>query len=73
MLNVEFRMFVFQAPCEVSEWTEWSACAAACGSGIVTRRRYVLNPAFAARSCPDLTMSKQCESTRNCCKKMFSI
>jgi hypothetical protein len=47
--------------CEVSEWTDWSACSEECGVGTQTRtREVVVEPIGAGAACPALTDSREC-------------
>ena len=73
-LNLSICAFIFEAPCQTSEWMPWSTCDAGCGPGIATRHRTILNlDIISLRLCPDLMETKQCRGTRDCCKKMNSI
>ncbi|XP_065365658.1 thrombospondin type-1 domain-containing protein 7A [Calliphora vicina] len=48
--------------CQVSDWGQWSDCSLACGSGIMTRTRQVLQPAQnGGKHCPVLIQKRGCQ------------
>ena len=51
--------------CEVSEWSQWSACDKPCGEGKQQRTRTILVPASNGGSCPPLIEVKSC-NTQSC-------
>jgi hypothetical protein len=47
--------------CDVSLWSEWSACTETCGGGTYTRDRQVLEqPMNGGKACPALTQTGDC-------------
>jgi outer membrane protein OmpA-like peptidoglycan-associated protein len=49
--------------CQVSAWSDWSACSALCGGGTQTRTRTVTTqPADGGAVCPSLSESKSCNT-----------
>jgi hypothetical protein len=54
----------FVDPCEMGEWTGWSACSVACGGGTQTRTREIIweSPKLA---CPPTTETQSCNP--HCC------
>eukprot|EP01065_Artemidia_motanka_P022088 TRINITY_DN26304_c0_g1_i1.p1 TRINITY_DN26304_c0_g1~~TRINITY_DN26304_c0_g1_i1.p1 ORF type:complete len:2616 (+),score=645.94 TRINITY_DN26304_c0_g1_i1:60-7850(+) len=46
--------------CQVTGWSDWTACTAACGGGTKSRTRSVVNPGAAGASCPVLVENMQC-------------
>ena len=52
--------------CEVSKWSAWSKCSAACGGGSQSRSRTVtVAPSNGGDACPELSESQAC-NTHNC-------
>lgn len=49
--------------CQVSNWSDWSACSASCGRGWVFMQRTILSePRYAGKTCPKkLTKRKKCK------------
>lgn len=39
--------------CELSEWSEWSACSKMCGGGTQSRQRSILKPPIGSGTCAD--------------------
>ncbi|XP_046856358.1 protocadherin Fat 4-like isoform X1 [Xenia sp. Carnegie-2017] len=55
--------------CQVSPWTEFSACSSKCGIGTSTRRRHITtHPAHGGSPCPSLEESRQCGSPNGGCQ-----
>eukprot|EP01006_Ploeotia_vitrea_P040132 TRINITY_DN66404_c3_g4_i3.p1 TRINITY_DN66404_c3_g4~~TRINITY_DN66404_c3_g4_i3.p1 ORF type:complete len:2189 (-),score=999.16 TRINITY_DN66404_c3_g4_i3:889-6498(-) len=53
-------------PCEMTEWSEWSACSKSCGIGSSMRYRNITrHPAFGAKECGELEQFKAC-NTQQC-------
>lgn len=50
--------------CEMSSWSDWTACSTDCGSGTTTRSRKVITPAAESGMCPCLEEAAPCEGTR---------
>eukprot|EP01012_Entosiphon_sulcatum_P049575 TRINITY_DN6820_c0_g1_i6.p1 TRINITY_DN6820_c0_g1~~TRINITY_DN6820_c0_g1_i6.p1 ORF type:complete len:7637 (+),score=112.47 TRINITY_DN6820_c0_g1_i6:5459-28369(+) len=49
--------------CEVTLWSDWSACTASCGSGTQTRTRSVVTqPSKGGKLCPDITETQACNT-----------
>jgi len=56
------------ADCEVGDWSNWSSCTKACGSGTQTRTRSVIKPAVAGgKECSVLNETQTC-NTQSCSK-----
>ncbi|XP_062505201.1 protocadherin Fat 4-like isoform X3 [Corticium candelabrum] len=56
-------------PCQVSGWSEWTACSNLCGKGSQIRSRLVTVKAKCGGSCPSLSETRSCTSiasSRNC-------
>lgn len=52
--------------CQVSGWSDWSACTASCGGGTQSRSRTVqVSPQNGGDVCPSLTESQSC-NTQSC-------
>lgn len=48
--------------CQVSDWQPWSECSSACGTGIMTRNRTVVNgPQNGGKHCPSLVQKRGCQ------------
>jgi spondin-2 len=59
--------------CEVSAWTDWSACSKTCGFGQRVRSRTVIRaPTSGGQPCPLVREEQLCGSMRNCGWKYFS-
>lgn len=54
------NMSVCKIDCEVSDWSEWSACDAACSVDRTRSRTIVVPPVGGGAACPNLTESEAC-------------
>jgi hypothetical protein len=68
--------FECPANCEVSAWTDWSACSSRCeghngGLGISTRSRKIVKHAQHGGSCPDLVATKACNRHKCDCSHIW--
>lgn len=53
--------------CEVSKWSEWSACSQSCGLGKRTRTRVIVKHSKdQGQECPHLMETQWCGSAREC-------
>merc|ERR1719165_45301 len=54
--------------CELSDWSDWSACSTTCGEGDTERTRtMVLEPANGGKECPlEVTEAAPCINTLTC-------
>ncbi|PFH35883.1 hypothetical protein BESB_055340 [Besnoitia besnoiti] len=62
--------------CLLSDWTEWSACSAACGIGGQTRTRRIVTPASVdppGAACGPLAEEKKCFSPRGPCREECAL
>lgn len=50
------------ADCELSDWSEWSACSKACDAGSITRTKEVLEDAVGRGTCPEPDSDTRMES-----------
>lgn len=57
------NLFLCPEDCELSDWSEWSACTAQCDMGSQTKSRRVLKPARSGgQSCGDTQGKQDCNS-----------
>lgn len=50
--------------CQTSEWSEWSPCSVACGTGVQARTRSILrNPMYGGQPCGNLVQAQECQGT----------
>lgn len=48
--------------CQVSDWSQWSECDAACGAGVMSRSRQIVQSSQnGGKHCPTLTQKRDCQ------------